>query len=185
MTRGHTPRVAAWPSDDRRWIHPVFWMKIQRIESFKSVLAAAHQAAPREAGDPHQSRAEQQHARRLGDVDVGITLGGGRKTGDWSRRGRRALGMNRRRSNGVGLATCKGRRRSDEANTSNTDNGSETNEQRTRIHLWTRDSPGPPGVPYPKARSIPSMQLGCMTRRVARISHDCGAFRTQRDQLGG
>jgi hypothetical protein len=38
------------------------------------LLRAAHEAATGDAGEAHESRAEHKHARRLGDVDVGITV---------------------------------------------------------------------------------------------------------------
>ncbi len=89
----------------RLW--PVFWMKINGLKApvheksgalfriaDEECLRAAHEPATGDAGDAYESRAEQQHARRLGDVDVRITLGGGRKDSDRRRRGRNRLRLN-------------------------------------------------------------------------------------------
>ena len=68
-------------------------------------LRAAHETATGDAGDAHESRAEHQHARWLGDIDVGIALGGGWKNGNRGCRSRdRLLRMNGSRGHRIRLA---------------------------------------------------------------------------------
>jgi hypothetical protein len=123
-------------------------MKIQQIESPRSeksgafgirktkCLRAGYETAPDDSGKTDESRPEQQHARWLGDVDVGITLGGGRKDGDGSRRHRgHRLRLNRCGLEAIRLARDSRRTRGDDAEPNNDHDGENTNKQRTRIHV--------------------------------------------------
>jgi hypothetical protein len=121
-----------------QWIESPGYLKTGaffRVAEVDVDLRASHETATGDASEPHESRAEQEHARGLWDVDVGVSLGGGRKNGDRGRRGRdRLLRLNRGRANAVRLAR-ESRRARDDADTSYDQDGKETNEQRTRIHL--------------------------------------------------
>jgi hypothetical protein len=89
-------------------------------------LRAADETAARQTGDAYEARAQQQHACRLGDIDVRITLGGGWKDGDRGRRSRNGLRLDGGRADAVGLAR-ESRRTRDDADTSYDEDRSETN----------------------------------------------------------